>query len=394
MINITGYLHRDNFSNIIRRWMYHHTRPTDAWDIVRLVQFNNAFVAGYLNDFARRVFQLHYTSAVTVKPIATKGMLKDAMVASTPCSNPRIMEMTAGYRDEPGKFYRETPFNGSLYYTQSSAGALYIGSTRIKRVRRLAEKSARRIIDRIYADIKLRAEMLARDRAMRLGTRMETLITTPEEMIAEFLKAENRLLDDIKNGRPIFGQDQLLIQDVAGMKIVVEDDQRNSFFNKINELENCQLIEIENHQGAYNAVNLIVRFEPDRQNLLNTPLNDELMACMQVFGSSPDRIREQFREFIRSGEDHVHIEVIVSSYQEMLESEIGRCMHEDRILRQRLSQQYNSQLARNIEFLMAYLFAFSASRRLELGELPIRLWHCYLPDYFEEIIGHLPDHAC
>ena len=75
----------------------------------------------------------------------------------------------------------------------------------------------------------------------------------------------------------------------------------------------------------------------------------------------------------------------------MLESEIGRCMHEDRITRQRLDQQYNGQLARNIEFLMEYLFAYPASSQTQLKELPLQLWNRYLPDYFDEVMKALFD---
>lgn len=112
---------------------------------------------------------------------------------------------------------------------------------------------------------------------------------------------------------------------------------------------------------------------------------------MKLHGLGPEQVHEHFRQFVIQGEEYVHIEVIVCNYQEMLESEIGRCMHEDRIIQQRLTQQYNGQLARNIEFLIAYLFAFAASDRKELGELPIRLWDRYLPDYFDEVLMGLYD---
>jgi hypothetical protein len=73
----------------------------------------------------------------------------------------------------------------------------------------------------------------------------------------------------------------------------------------------------------------------------------------------------------------------------MLESEIGRCIHEDRIIEQRLCQQYRGPLARNIQCLMEYLFTFPTSRQRELGELPIKLWNRYLPDYFDEVLKQL-----
>ena len=69
------------------------------------------------------------------------------------------------------------------------------------------------------------------------------------------------------------------------------------------------------------------------------------------------------------------MEIIVSDYEEMMESEIGRCMHEDRIIEQRLRQQYRGHLAKNITYLMEYLFTFPSSQQVELGELPFKLWN-------------------
>ena len=153
----------------------------------------------------------------------------------------------------------------------------------------------------------------------------------------------------------------------------------------------CEVIEMEPHTGDYNAINLIVRYLSDLEHLIDLTLGEQLTRLMQARGVSPEESQRRFREFILSGEDHVHIEIIICNYQEMLESEVGRCMHEDRITRQRLEQQYNGQLARNIEFLLEYLLAFPASPQIQLGELPIQLWNCYLPDYFNEVLKALFD---
>jgi hypothetical protein len=110
---------------------------------------------------------------------------------------------------------------------------------------------------------------------------------------------------------------------------------------------------------------------------------------MQARGLHPDQVQKDFVDFVRSGEASVSLEIIVSDYPETLESEIGRCMHEDRILRQRLTRQYRGHLSKNIEYLMEYLFSFPASAQCELRELPVRLWHRYLPDYFDEVLKAL-----
>ena len=110
---------------------------------------------------------------------------------------------------------------------------------------------------------------------------------------------------------------------------------------------------------------------------------------MQVRGLSPEESHKAFANFVRSGEENICIEIIVSDYEEMLESEIGRCMHEDRIMEQRRRQQYRGHLASNIAYLMEYLFTFPVSEQLELGEMPIKLWNRYLPDYFDEVLRNL-----
>jgi hypothetical protein len=73
----------------------------------------------------------------------------------------------------------------------------------------------------------------------------------------------------------------------------------------------------------------------------------------------------------------------------MLESEIGRCMHEDRINAQRMKQEYSGPVAKNIEWLVEYLFTMAISPQPEVGELPIKIWNRYLPDYFDEAIKAL-----
>lgn len=391
MITISSYLHRDCLRDLIRRWMYNDLQANDVEKITRLVYFNNAYISRYLPVFSELVFSQIFQGPIHTFKARLKAHLKDVIVQNTPYRNPRVEAMLSAYCEEPGNFYRETPFHGTLYFHRGPDSYRYIGGSRIKRVRRLAEKSARRIIDWIYANIKQRADRLAQDRARRLGIQFEALVTPPEDMVEEFVKSERRLLEDLKNGRPITDDPPLIINDVAGVKVIVEDSERHRFLHRMSTAPNCELIEVEPHTGRYNAVNLIVKYRPDREALTIHPLSEPLNRLMRVRGVPPEEAHRRFKEFVLGGEAHVHVEVIVCSYQEMLESEIGRCMHEDRIMRQRLEQQYRGQLARNIEFLTRYLFAFPASAQRELAELPIRVWNRYLPDYFDEVLQELFD---
>ena len=332
MITINSFLHRDVLNDIIRRWMYDEARPSDADLITRLVHFNHVYVSRYLDFFAVRIFrELHpQFSSQTIK---IKGDLKDALVADPPCRNERIDELILDYRQNPGRFYRETPFHGTLYFTRRNGFAAYIGSSRIKRVRRLAEKAARRIIDRIFDRIKRHADTLADERARLLGIPRERLLTAPADMTEEFLIAENRLLSDLREKRPIAGDGEILaINDVAGVKIVLEAPGQRKLIELLGRFPDCEVVEEERHAGRYNATNLLIRFRPPREEILSRHLDPGILNIMQGRGFSASEANRSFAEFVRSGEGDVLLEIIFSDYQEMLESEIGRCIHEDRII--------------------------------------------------------------
>lgn len=250
MITINSFLHRDVLNDIIIRWMYDEARPSDAALITRLVHFNHAYISRYLDYFAERIFRElhpHFFS----RTVQIKGDLKDALVEDPPYRNERIDGLIRDYRQNPGRFYRETPFHGTLYFTRRNGFADYIGSSRIKRARRLAEKSARRIIDRIFDKIKDHADSLADERARLLGIPRESLLTAPADMAEEFLIAEKRLLDDLREKRPIAEDGgPLAINDVAGVKVVLEAPEQRKLIELLGRFPDCEIVEEENTPGV------------------------------------------------------------------------------------------------------------------------------------------------
>jgi len=389
MITINSFLHRNDFKDLIRRWMYCDVHPTDADLITRLVHFNNVYLSRYLKIFSKKVLQELYKCELYCRPAHIKGDLKDMIVANPPYHNPRIDQLVAEYHAAPERFYRETPFHAMLFFRKGCSKDEYLGSMRKKRVHRMAEKSARRIIDWIFHAIKKRADLLADDRARLLGIPRDQLATSQDEMIEEFLKAENRLLEDFKEKREIHDIEEMIINDVAGMKVILDDARQGELSSALRNTEGCEIVEEERHRGKYNATNLLIRYSPPCEEILSQPLSEKIINIMAIRGSRPDDCNKEFTEFVRSGEDHIYLEIIVYDYGEMLESEIGRCMHEDRIIEQRLRQPYNGHLAKNVEYLMEYLFVFPYSPQHELDELPIKLWNRYLPDYFDEVVRRL-----
>lgn len=389
MITINSYIHRSLLCDIIRRWMFDELRPTDGDAVTRLVHFNNVYVSRYLDAFAREILESLHGKGLTCRQVSLKGELKDALVAHPPYRNARIDELVRNYRENPGRFYRETPFHGTLFFREEEGGPRYLGSSRIKRVRRTAEKGARRIVDQIFRNIMEQAELLSEERARYMGVPRSHLVTSPEDMLAEFIRAENRILEDMKNKKPLVDMGFLVINDVAGTKIIMESGEQEKLKEILIAGERFDIVEEEKHKGNYNATNLIVRYTPRKKEIAAVPLGDDVLRFLSARGWNGDGVNDAFREFVLTGERSVHIEIIVSNYQETLESEIGRSIHEDRIVEQRMSRRYRGPLAANVEYLMEFLFLFPYSPQKEISELPVKLWNRYLPDYFDEVIKKL-----
>ena len=391
MIHINNYLHRAEFYDLVRRWMYNDVISSDAGRITRLVNFNNAFIARLLHQFSMLLFRDLHGVEPRHSPVRRKSVLKDAICENPPYYNQRIEQLVSDYYAHPEHYYRETPYHGSLFFCEKDGEMRYVGSNRIKRVRRLAEKAARRIIDRIFEAIKVHAEALAENRARAMGITVNHLVSEPEDMLAEFLWAEKRMQDDLHNHRPLPVDEDLAINDVAGIKVILEKSEQVRVLDFLRESHACEIIEVEPHKGHYNATNLLIEYNPDKEAIIAHPLSQALIELIQSRGLDVSQTQQEFADFVRRGEESVHVEVIISNYQEMLESEIGRCMHEDRIIEQRLRQEYRGHLSKNVEYLMEYLFAFAISKQSKIEDLPIKLWNRYLPDYFEEVVKSLFD---
>lgn len=375
MITINGFLQRDSLHDLIRRWMLNQPQPADAVTILELVHFNNAVVARYLSHFCEQLFRELHHCELSREQAFTKGDLKDRIARDLPYPSPRFDALLSGYASNPGRYYRETPFHGTLYFGAHGERTRYLGSSRVKRIRRLAEKSARRLVDWTFAGL-----------PSTPAARSEPAAAA--EADAALASAEAAFLAQLRSGDCSFLPGNLVINDVAGIKVILETSGPDPVLAVLQQL-GCRVLEQEQHTGHYRATNLVIEYRPDKARLLAQPLSSQIIRVFAGHGISAAQASQRYAEFIATSEATVNIEIIVSSYAQMLESEIGNCMHEERIIRQRRNPQYLGQLAQNVEFLMEYLFTFPASGRREVGELPLRLWDCYLPDYFDEVLRRL-----
>tara|TARA_B100000609_G_C17220855_1_gene439945 strand:+ start:1079 stop:2323 length:1245 start_codon:yes stop_codon:yes gene_type:complete len=389
MIRINSFLHRQQLYDITRRWLADQLEPADLVTLKTLINFNSLWINRLGRDFAQWFFPQFSGDKVQEQTVSNKGELKDLLVQNPRYVNERIISLNRRYEQHPERYLRETPFSGVLYSVERQGKPAYIGSRRIKRVRRIAEKGARRISDYIYKQIKQRADLLAQERADIMGIHKSELISTPEQMNDEFERAESRIAMALSRGQLFPKEQAFILEDVLGVKVIAEEYEQPKVIQLLKEHPHCEIIEIEHHRGHYNATNVVFRYAPNKEELLAQPLSTIALDRLVHRGLRRDRVEGDFRQFVLSGEDSIHIELIISDFQEMLESEIGRSMHENRIIRQRMNQSYRGHLARNVSYLMEFMFACGISPKTRIDDLPIKVWIRYMPDYFDEVLKDL-----
>jgi hypothetical protein len=392
MIQITGFIHRKALQDLIGRWMLDRFEPSDAMDLMRLVHFNSVYVARYLPVLTERVLRGFHRCRLSSRMSLTKGDIKDQLVAHLPAlpmsGLERADRLIAAYHADPGLYYRETPFRGMLYFAERDGRRIYIGSNRIKRIRRLAEKSARKVVDWLHAEIRRGHHPDAEFGPWAPAEGAEW----PQSVLSDLERRENELLHRLREAGSGGLPDDIGINDVAGIKVMVEPDEEERLLGTLQDL-GCRLVELERHTGCYRAVNLLVDYKPDKGHILAEALPAKVLRVFREHGIQSREVHRWFETFVLAGEAGVRVEIICSDYVETLEGEIGRCMHEDRIIRQRQRPEYRGQLAQNVEFLLELLFTLPAAPDVRLERLPVRLRDRYLPDYFDEVkraLFHMP----
>jgi hypothetical protein len=390
MLLLESFVHRASLSEILSRWMVGRPAPGDVMRLKTIVNFNSYIARLWLDWFARESLRSFHGAEPDRFSVRTKGQLKDFVVAHPRYTNARIEEMLLRYRKFPEDYYRDTPIDGSLYVNRVGDDLAFVGSSRIKRFRRIAEKGSRRIIDFMLSRIRANADVLAEERARSLGISKDQLVTSREMMVEEFNHAERRVLKGIRQGTIQAEMSALGIPDVAGLKMIVENDEYDRFLGILRAAGGVRILEEERHVGNYKGVNLRLAYALPKGRLLAEPISQEYLRVLSYRGFDAGGVPRLYREFVETAEDEVRLEMIVVDFQEFLESEIGRCMHEERVQTQRAHHEYNGHLATNVRYLMEFILSLCrAPACADLDEVPIKLWVKYMPDTIERVVRNL-----
>jgi hypothetical protein len=374
---LTAFVHREDLFDLTARWLCGRPDPEDGRLITEILICDSFVLGETLEALTRELLTMVYEEPVESRPIRFKGELRDLLCQNPMKINGRVAELIRHYRTNPDFFYRETPIHGTTYLDRD--GRL-VGISRIKRPRRIAEKANRYIANWIFRLVKAKAQKMAEERAREFGVPLENLVSSEEEMAREFSDAEAAITERFREGTIRLDKEPLTLHDVGGIKVVAEADRLAHLRER---LSGHPLIKIANkgvHKGDYQAESVVLEVAWDRETVCRRYRDGRAWEKYFNRGIPEDRLRQGIEVFLRGALPTLHLELIFTTFADLVESELGRSIHEERIISQRDHKVYKGYIPLNVEFLMEYLFAVGLSPQAQIDGVPVKLWGRYLPD--------------
>lgn len=367
---ISAFMHRDELFEITNRWFSDKLEPNDPLRITRIITYDSFAAWEKLLDFMTDLNRELYRMPVHQTPITVKKELKDLICNSAGPRSNRIHALISEYNNLPEYYYVGSPLAGYVYHSDNQE---VVSMCRLKRVKRIAEKTSRYAAIHINGQIRKLADDIWREE----GGNPETSASLPDDILA---RAEKRLMMSIKETGLALPADIMTIKDVLGIKVIQNGVSESKLESVIGQFPGVVVLEKEEHAGNYNAVHYVIELKVDIQDIIHKFKVRRKQAMFSNRGLPEERIIEDFETFFSNGTNTVQLDLIFISFDELVESEIGRSMHEARIFKQRQHQNSFGNIPINIEYLIEYLIAVGLSPVVHINEIPIKIWGRYLPD--------------
>jgi hypothetical protein len=377
---ITAFPHRDELFDITNRWLSNTLEPDDPIRITRIINYDSFTAWETMLRFISNLNRHISPGKIFKKSVTVKKELKDFICNATGTASDRIRRLVQEYRAMPEYYYVGSPVAGFIFY---DADNRIVSTCRLKRAKRIAEKTSRYASMHITRKIRETAESLWRDSG---GNPVAGAL--PNDILVQ---AEKRLMTTIRERGFTLPKEIMAIKDVMGIKIIRNGVTEETLESIIDGLPDVDIIEKETHSGNYNAVHYILELTVNRQRVVKSFRGLKNRTLLNNRGLRNANIVEDFTTFAQSGADKVQLDLILTTFGELIESEIGRSMHEARIFTQRQHQNSFGNIPINIEYLIEYLIAVGLSPVVHVDEIPIKLWGRYLPDTLSYRIRSLYD---
>ena len=383
---VNSITHRNELFELATRWWADRPLPGDGLFLTRMLIYENLVTGRGVLGLINRIKDAVHPGPVRMVRLRSKDDLRE-LIART-CRNPtaREAELIAAYQECPEEFFPGTPSEATVGFRENGE---ILGMMRFKRIRRVADKTSRRIADALAGVITDTARQLAWDRALRMNTTLEGLQSSQAEMDEDFHQAERIVSRSFKDGLLVFKPEDLQIDDGIGLKFVGTPEELVSMEAAIRGYGPVVGVHREEHRGAYNDINILVDLQlPSWEELMDLARHWD-WSLQTGFGLSAEELASGFPGWIEGGARTFRVEVILTTREDYVESEYGNSIHEARILEQRAKAAYSGRIASNAAFITRYMAMVALAPTVQVDSLPVKMWGRYLPDAYARAMGDL-----
>lgn len=367
---LSAFLHRADFFKITNRWLSDRLEPEDPLEITRIISYDSFAAWETLLLFINKLLKSLTNVTFKKTSISHKKVLKDFLCNNSHPKSDRIKSLISEYMQMPEFYYVGSPITGYIYHDHLTH---LLSICRFKRTRRIAEKAGRYASIHVYNEVKALAKDISKKRTKR-ENHNELLLHN------DYIEAEKQLMSQIRETGIKFPIDSMTINDILGTKIIDNGYGEKKLESAITSLPGTSIVEKKKHSGSYNAVHYIIELKVNF-DYITDKFKKNSKYQNSIKSRLPNaRLSEDFARFILTGADTIHVDLIFTTFEELVESEIGRSMHESRIFMQRQEQKLYGNISLNIEYIIEYLFAVGLSPTVDMDEIPIKIWGRYLPD--------------
>lgn len=389
---LTSFIHREELLGIVERWLCARVEPGDAALLTKIFICDGYVLAHTLDAITGEILENVGAAKLKRVRIKSKGELRDALFKLPGDSSPRIEYLLGTYRKNPEYFFYQTPVSGVLLLDDREG---LLASYRIKRPKRIAEKANRYIASWIFETVQNRARSMAIGRAQKAGLPLDRLITSPEEMKREFIEAEEAIAAGFRHADMRLERSSITIDDVGGIKIVGSREELKRIEGFLGADPRLKLVERQSFHGNYEAVSFILDLGWDPEGICKKFRDSAAWEKYLDRGIPFFELKKGLEPLVKNCPERIRLELILCTPEALVESELGQSIHEERMICQRDFKPYNGYIPTNVGFLIEYLFAVGFSPKVEIAEVPIKLWGRYLPDTLGKFVGQLfelPEH--
>jgi hypothetical protein len=199
-------------------------------------------------------------------------------------------------------------------------------------------------------------------------------------MEREFVAAEKTIAQQFRHGTMKLDREALTIHDVGGVKIVAAAERLGRLEKGLTGNPKVRVVEKTTFSGNYQAASVIVEVPWDPEHACRRYVEGRGWKSYLNRGIPEGELRKGLEPFLKGAQPNLNLELSFSTFPDMVESELGTSLHEERIIAQRDNKIYKGYIPMNVEFLIEYLFAVGLSPQVSIDRLPIKLWGRYLPD--------------